>query len=234
MQETKEEIKKAKDNSWKETLEDIVTEADDAKMWRLIKSLNGTPNANSPNEVMVKDGKRIVVDKQKADTFNDHYSKVSRLKFSKEDRTTNRELKQKLSENRKTGFEYSKFTIAELRKAIKKMKAKGAAGPDDIPPTFLKNLGTIALERLLYIFNLSIDKSECPQIWRRAIIIPLLKQGKSAADLASFRPISLTSCVFKALEIMIGERLFHLAESNNWFSPLQAGFRKGRSCEIKY
>ena len=231
VQATKDEIKKAKDNSWKETLEDIVTEADDAKMWRLIKSLNGTPNANSPNEVMVKDGKRIVVDKQKADTFNSHYSKVSRLKFSKDDRSTNRELKQKLSESRKTGFEHSKFTIAELRKAIKKMKAKGAAGPDDIPPTFLKNLGTIALERLLYIFNLSVDKSECSQIWRRAIIIPLLKQGKSASDLASFRPISLTSCVVKALERMIGERLFHLAESNNWFSPLQAGFRKGRSCE---
>ena len=32
MQETKEEIKKAMDNSCKETLEDIVTEADDAKM----------------------------------------------------------------------------------------------------------------------------------------------------------------------------------------------------------
>jgi hypothetical protein len=30
---------------------------------------------------------------------------------------------------------------------------------------------------------------------------------------------------------MIACRLYHLAESNGWFSHLQAGFRKGRSCE---
>ena len=29
---------------------------------------------------------------------------------------------------------------------------------------------------------------------------------------------------------MIAERLYHLAETNNWFSNLQADFRKGHSC----
>ena len=80
------------------------------------------------------------------------------------------------------------------------MKTKGAAGPDDIPPTFLKNLGPIALAKLLEIFNLSLESATCPQIWRKAIIIPLLKIGKPASKLDSYRPISLTSCVVKALE----------------------------------
>ena len=67
------------------------------------------------------------------------------------------------------------FNMAELKNAVKKMKAKGAAGMDDIPPTFLKALGPLAMEELLAIFNQSFGDSEVPQVWREAIIIPLLK-----------------------------------------------------------
>ena len=87
------------------------------------------------------------------------------------------------------------------------MKRKGAQGPDEILPTFLKELGPRALDELLEIFNQSLSTASCPQVWRNAIIIPLLKAGKSAKDLASYRPISLTSCVVKLLERMIATRL---------------------------
>ena len=137
--EAQEEIRKAKEESWKELLEDTVTEADDTKMWRLIKSLNGTPCANAPNEVMVQDGKRITTDKQKANTFVKHYANVSRLKFSKEDRDINRDLKKQMGRVEPDPSAIQ-FTLAELKKAIKKMKKNGAAGPDNIPPSFLKNL----------------------------------------------------------------------------------------------
>jgi hypothetical protein len=59
----------------------------------------------------------------------------------------------------------------------------------------------------------------------------LLKAGKKASELSSYRPISLTSCVVKLLERLVAERLYELAELNGWFSKLQAGFRKGRGCE---
>ena len=108
---------------------------------------------------------------------------------------------------------------------------KGAAGPDNIPPSFLKSLGPLALQELLSIFNSPFALAHCPRIWRVATIIPLLKAGKTASDVASYRPISLTSCVVKLLERILADRLYHIAETNNLFSRLQAGFRKGRSCE---
>jgi len=120
--------------------------------------------------------------------------------------------------------------MADLKKAIAKMRRKGAPGPDDIPPSFLKELGTAALVELLAICNLSLHDSECPQWWRDAIIIPLLKATKSPSDLASYRPVSLTSCVAKVLERMFADRIYYMAETNGWFSSLQAGFRKGRTC----
>ena len=67
-----------------------------------------------------------------------------------------------------------------------------------------------------------------------ATIIPLLKAGKSPSEVASFRPISLTSCVVKFLERIIADRLYYIAETNNMFSRLQAGFCKVRSCEDQF
>ena len=43
-------------------------------------------------------------------------------------------------------------------------------------------------------------------------IIPLIKAGKSPSEVASFCPISLTSCVVKLLERIIAHRLYYTAE----------------------
>ena len=52
--------------------------------------------------------------------------------------------------------------------------------------------------------------------------------GKPLDSPASFRPISLTSCVSKLFERIILSRLLFFLESNSIFSPRQAGFRPGR------
>ena len=62
------------------------------------------------------------------------------------------------------------------------------------------------------------------------MIIPLLKANKPASDLASYRPVSLTSCAAIVLNRMMAERLYYQAETQVWFSDLQAGFRRGRYC----
>ena len=121
--------------------------------------------------------------------------------------------------------------MGELQSAIKKIDGKGAADPGNIPSSFLKSLGPLALQEFLSIFNSSFSLAHCPRIWTVATIIPLLKAGKSPSEVASFRPISLTSCVVKLLERILADRLYYIAETNNMFSRFQAGFHKGQSCE---
>ncbi|GFU91629.1 putative RNA-directed DNA polymerase from transposon X-element [Trichonephila clavipes] len=65
--------------------------------------------------------------------------------------------------------------------------------------------------------------------WRGAIVIPILKPGKVTTDPLSYRPIALTSCFCKAFERMINTRLMYVLEKEKCISPLQSGFRKGRS-----
>ena len=121
--------------------------------------------------------------------------------------------------------------MSKLQSAIKKLKGKGAAGPDNISPSFLKSLGPLAHQELFSIFNSSFSLAHCSQILRVAIIIPLLEAGKSPSEGASFHPISLTSCVIKLLERILADRPYYIAETNNMFSQFQAGFRKGQSYE---
>ena len=220
----------ARKDQWKEIVSSAIGDLDERRMWQFIKSLNGSPDTNSPNEALKIGNKRIVSPKKKAELFVQHYAKVSKLKLSREERKLSLKLKRLLGSKVEQPETFPDFTMQELETAIKRMRRKGAPGEDDIPPAFLKELGPVAKKELLDICNQSLRESKCPQIWLNAIIIPLLKAGKSPSQLASFRPVSLTSCVSKALERMFAERIYYLAESNQWFSSIQAGFRRGHSC----
>ena len=57
----------------------------------------------------------------------------------------------------------------------------------------------------------------------------MLKSGKPTDAPSSFRPISLTSCASKLFERLVLARLTYFVESHNLLTPLQAGFRPGRS-----
>ena len=151
--------------------------------------------------------------------------------MTKKNRDLNCFFKKYLNTSSVDNESYTSINMSKLLLAIQKMKRKGAAASDDIPPT---SLGPLALQELLSIFIISFHLANCPQIWRVAIIIPLLKDGKSSSDVASFQPISLTSCIVKLLECIIADRLYYIAESNNLCSRFQAGFRKGRTARMKY
>ena len=85
------------------------------------------------------------------------------------------------------------------------------------------------MDFLLHIFNLSWSSHSFPSIWKTSSIIPIHKMGKPLDSPASFRPISLTSCVSKLFERIILSRLLFFLESNSILSPRQAGFCPGRS-----
>lgn len=228
--EVREAQEEAKVEAWSNYVENLATDEDTSKVWRVIKSLDGSPTSSAPNEALCHNGKTITSNKAKADIFAKNYASVSSLTFSKEERNEIRNVKKALSSPCEEAPPVP-FTMRELKKALSKMRRNGAPGADDIPPAFLKELGPKALGELLELFNICFVSSEIPQQWRHGIIIPLLKAGKPASEVDSYRPISLTSCVVKLLERMISNRLYTMAENGNWISDQQAGFRKGYCTE---
>ncbi|GFV78767.1 probable RNA-directed DNA polymerase from transposon X-element [Trichonephila clavipes] len=118
--------------------------------------------------------------------------------------------------------------MTELQKAL--LQAHNTSpGPDGITYTMLRHLNPNSLANILFLFN-RVWKEHCfPSSWREAIVIPILKPGKVATDPLSYRPIALTSCFCKTFERMVNTRLVYVLEKEKCISPLQSGFRKGRS-----
>ena len=102
-------------------------------------------------------------------------------------------------------------------------------GPDKVAYPILKHLLRSGMDFLLHIFNLSWFSHSFPSIRKTSSIIPIHKMGKPLNSRASFRDISLTSCVSKLFERIILFRLLFFLESNSILSPCKAGFRPGRS-----
>ena len=123
----------------------------------------------------------------------------------------------------------SPFSPAEFLAAASNLSSSTATGPDKVVYPMLKHLPRSGMDFLLHIFNLSWSSHSFPSIWKTSSIISIHKMGKPLDSPASFRPISLTSCVSKLFERIILSRLLFFLESNSILSPRQAGFRPGRS-----
>ena len=153
--EANKAINKAKVNNWKDLLQSSMSNVDSPDVWNVIPSLNGIIDTNQPNEAMFHNGLIITNTKSKANIFINHYARVSKLHMTKEDHDLNCLPKKHFNTPSVDDDSCSSINMFELLSVIQKMKQKGAAGPDNIPPTFLKSLGPLALQELLSIFNAS-------------------------------------------------------------------------------
>jgi len=95
----------------------------------------------------------------------------------------------------------------------------------------LKHLGPGAKRLLLSIFNQSWSTGTVPTSWKQAHIKPIPKKQADKRNPASYRPISLLSCIGKLLERIINKRLLYHLESKDVLTPTQTGYRQHRSVE---
>ena len=124
---------------------------------------------------------------------------------------------------------YTDFTKAELDGALRKSKKGKVPGRNGVTQEMLCNMGPKAKNALLRLYNRSWHSGATPPAWRTAVVVPILKEGKKASDLASYRPISLTSAVSKTMESMVNGRLYYYMEDSGLLDENQAGFRRHRS-----
>ena len=121
----------------------------------------------------------------------------------------------------------SPFSPAEFLVAASDLFSSIATKPDKVAYPVLKHLPRSGMDFLLYI-NLSWSLHSFPSICKTSSIIPIYKMEKPLESPASFRPISVTSCVSKLFERIILSRLLFFLESNSILSPCQASFCPGR------
>ena len=124
------------------------------------------------------------------------------------------------------------LTIEEVERRIFAAKSWKAPGDDGLPAIVWKQVWPVVKDRVLLLFQTSLDEGELPTQWRNAKIIPLKKPNKGDYMVAkAWRPISLLSTLGKTLESVVAERISHVVETSSLLPTNHFGARKKRSAE---
>ena len=119
------------------------------------------------------------------------------------------------------------FSQAVVYIALKTSKRTLSSGPDDIPSIFCAKLAVVSIISISIIFSASYHFALVLDEWKSALIMPLFKKGDPSV-VGNYRPISLTSTLYKVMETIIKDNLLSHAISNNIINHNQHGFTPGR------
>lgn len=223
-------ILEAKRRSWKEYISLLNRFTPVSRVWAQVKRISGV-HSSPPLPVLEVRGQTVMqpadVAREIASAFaercgsNSYDPAFLRHKRRCEAESVDFSTSEQLSYNRP-------FSMVELRSALARLRSV-SEGPDQVHNDMLLHIPDVALETLLRIFNRLWERGDFPDAWREAIVVPLLKPGKSGTDPLHYRPISLTSSVCKLMERMVNARLSWFLEVNNILTESQCGFRRHRS-----
>lgn len=122
-------------------------------------------------------------------------------------------------------------TVSETIAEIKSLTLNKSPGPDDIDNYLIKAMPQKAVTYLVLIFNSILRFGHFPRQWKLATITMILKPGKSANEVTSYRPISLLAGFSKIFERLLLYRLFECKDFADAIPTHQFGFRKEHGTE---
>ena len=108
------------------------------------------------------------------------------------------------------------------------LQSKKSEDLDGLSTNFVKQIISLILAPLSFVFNLSISLGQIPTQLKTAKVIPVFKSGDPLC-MDNYRPISLLSVFSKILEKIVCNRLTSFLETNNLINSNQFGFRKKHS-----
>lgn len=117
---------------------------------------------------------------------------------------------------------------AALDRAIAHIKNNTAQGTDGILATLLKCMGDGARRQLASILTDIIAGSPIPEDWMHSRIVLVPKRGGNKKRLNDYRPLTVTSVIYRVFAHVIKEWMCGWVEANAKLTELQNGFRRDR------
>ena len=190
--------------------------------WNHIRTL-GTRTKNLQTDLRDEDGKILVGDDALL-----HMHKVFSNKFSSVERSS--DPRTEASKEKSTGEE---FCIENLdwKKAEQSVPRNTAAGPDGIPISLINQLGPQGKAQLIGAIEQVINTKKIPTHWRKSRMNLIYKGKGDKTRASSYRPVTVTSVVYRMAMQAIKTELLKWVEGNNLLGELQNGFRPGRRLE---
>ena len=165
---------------------------------------------------LVYDGKQAKNNKDKADLFHEYFKSMTKVENPKDPHPD-------INYFEGQALEGIVFTGEDVLKILSNLNTRSAVGPDMVNNIALSQTKRSIAKPLVTLFNQSIQQSDVPDSWKLSYVTPIFKKG--ATDCVSnYRPISLLSCLSKALVKLIHKNMLEHLTSNNLIWPCQFGF----------
>ena len=224
-------IRQAKRDSWEKLLHMFKHTTPMRQLWDIIRRFTKKERYQRPLPVL-RIGDVVIDDpKEVADVLGRFFSGMSasdnyRPAFKERERAM-RDQPLLFASGNSESYN-AMFTLDELKWSISQCGST-SIGPDRVHYAFFKHLSHDQLTSVLHLLNCIWSAERLPDAWKCSTMVPVLKPGKPPDKPESYRPIQLTSCFSKTMERMVTRRLSWFLEDRQMLSPLQCGFRKGRS-----
>ncbi|KAI4893552.1 hypothetical protein NFI96_004195 [Prochilodus magdalenae] len=115
------------------------------------------------------------------------------------------------------------FRADQIRRQLRRLHPRKAAGPDKVSPRMLKACAAQLGEPLQHVFNLSLRLGRVPATWKTTCLISVPKKAHPK-ELNDYRPVALTSHVMKTMERLL---LNHFRpQVHHAVDPLQFAYRE--------
>ena len=124
---------------------------------------------------------------------------------------------------------FEPVTVSEIKNIISSLK-NTSSGIDELTSEILKHITDNIIQQLVYLFNLSLEVGQFPDILEIASVLPLYKKDDSK-NIEIYRQISILSILSKSLERVVYNRIESFLDKHKILTYSQHSFRKRKSTE---
>ena len=167
---------------------------------------------------------------QIVEAFNDFFVKVG-PNLAGQIRDVHESFNKYLPNPVSESFHWLPVTPLEIEDMLRSSDQKKACGHDNLPVKLLVDSAQYISNPLSYIFNLSLQLGQFPDLLKVAKVSPVYKKGDREQP-GNYRPISVLPVLSKIFEKLVNNRLIEYLEKNNILYKHQYGFREGRSTKL--
>ena len=228
-------IRTAKRKFYMQTFQDNVSNS--KAMWDTVKLAMNTTTSVCP-----KLNKRSTTSsdcpnaKDIADDFNTHFTSVGeKYRPHSDDTIPDLSKLHDFVSGRKQESDHLDFKIPLMSDTfvfdqLRKMSNSKSTGLDGICIKLLKLNADIIAPQIAKICNLSFTTGIVPDVWKKARVVPIFKNGDTS-DMGNYRPISVLPVLSKILERHVHNQYYSYLVNHKFLLDQQSGFRKNHSCQ---
>uniref|UniRef100_A0A1A8N7A3 Reverse transcriptase domain-containing protein n=1 Tax=Nothobranchius pienaari TaxID=704102 RepID=A0A1A8N7A3_9TELE len=210
----------------------IEAKLDHAKVWGALNELMRVKERKAPT-VLEADGVFLTKPKEIADYLKQFFiNKIKTLNNTREERkdenTSYQRIKDDIMQMKDCEFKFMEVSEDYIKKLILNSKDK-PPGMDDIDIRLLKLVVDFILLPVSHIINISFNQSIFPAQWKKAKVIPLIKNNREPLSGKNSRPISLLPALSKILERVAYEQIQEYFITNRLNTIYQHAYKAGHS-----